>query len=289
MKTPCGIVTLILLFQGAPATLGRVTGGGHGGGGHGSDSGGGTGGGADGSTGGAGGSTGGAGSSTGGTGDDPDAIPVAHSPGQEYPLGQYANDKSAPFERWDGKWGPYFSEVDDILKATPTKTTISIKNHHQNGHGVTVVVDQTLATKACDAWSTLSAYCGGAGTSCACYSGTYYVPDQWNTLAGYCAQKYIEVVSAGTSSATTSLSSTKPTSSSDMPESTLFELVQSASAYATYCPTTGRPTVAFGAVVPTMTSTTSWGSASITTADLLKWKIVALASSVILFTYTNVW
>jgi hypothetical protein len=43
------------------------------------------------------------------------------------------------------------------------------------------------ATDACKAWSTLRSFCGSAGKDCACYSGTYYVPDQWNSLADGCA------------------------------------------------------------------------------------------------------
>lgn len=53
---------------------------------------------------------------------------------------------------------------------------------------VTAKFDPTDARDACRAWSTLSDYCKGAGEDCACYSGTYYVPDQWNSLANSCAR-----------------------------------------------------------------------------------------------------
>ncbi|KAF2438312.1 hypothetical protein P171DRAFT_477237 [Karstenula rhodostoma CBS 690.94] len=54
-------------------------------------------------------------------------------------------------------------------------------------HEVTATFRPTEATDACKAWSTLRSFCGNAGQDCACYSGTYYVPDQWNSLADACA------------------------------------------------------------------------------------------------------
>lgn len=43
------------------------------------------------------------------------------------------------------------------------------------------------ATDACYAWSSLHAYCDGAGQDCACSSGAFYVPDQYNSIADGCA------------------------------------------------------------------------------------------------------
>ncbi|CAI6336229.1 unnamed protein product [Periconia digitata] len=41
---------------------------------------------------------------------------------------------------------------------------------------------------ACRVLTALAGYCGeDGGEACACYSATYYVPDQWNSLAAGCA------------------------------------------------------------------------------------------------------
>ncbi|KAN0089935.1 hypothetical protein V8E51_018514 [Hyaloscypha variabilis] len=139
-----------------------------------------------------------------------------------YPLGEYINNKQAPFSDLTGEWNPFFSRVDDILEAaetddaadnnqpnetpggpkigapagTPTIITYTITDFCTPVAGGTctiiptyiTVFDPAQPTNACSAWSSLSVYCSGGGTNCACYSGSYYVPDQWNSLAAVCAK-----------------------------------------------------------------------------------------------------
>lgn len=125
-------------------------------------------------------------------------------------------------------WDPFFSKVNDILEAAETKAPAQPKvtgggqggphadgpGSPQTSHGSNIgeqrvktyiatesctttgggkctsvtTFDPTQPTNACSAWSSLSVYCGGAGTNCACYSSSYYVPDQWNSLAAACAK-----------------------------------------------------------------------------------------------------
>ncbi|KAK4208495.1 hypothetical protein QBC37DRAFT_486791 [Rhypophila decipiens] len=182
----------------------------------------------------------------------PDTVPVAYGPDWNYPLGRYTDSREAPFGDLTVEWDPFFSKVNDILEAAETARVLNEPEPEGNpGNGLpqigrirtlTVTEFQThcsnLAarrtacvsipttyltttsfnavepTKACDAWSSLSVYCGGGGTECACYSGTYYVPDQWNTLAGVCAQAVIPT------SSTTRYSATASSSSAELPEPT---------------------------------------------------------------------
>jgi hypothetical protein len=53
---------------------------------------------------------------------------------------------------------------------------------------MTTTWDPARPSDVCNALVSLAKYCQGASTSCACYSGAYYVPDQWNSLAAGCAQ-----------------------------------------------------------------------------------------------------
>ena len=122
-----------------------------------------------------------------------------------------------------GEWDPFFSRVDDILEAAETDVDDNKPNETPGGpipkiggpagtptiitYTVTdfcstpvvggncaiiptyiTVFDPAQPTNACSAWSSLSSYCSGGGTNCACYSSSYYVPDQWNSLAAVCAK-----------------------------------------------------------------------------------------------------
>lgn len=49
------------------------------------------------------------------------------------------------------------------------------------------IFDPAKPTDVCKVWTSLAAYCSGAGTDCNCYSAGAYVPDQWNSLARGCA------------------------------------------------------------------------------------------------------
>ncbi|KAM7214569.1 hypothetical protein V8F06_010051 [Rhypophila decipiens] len=179
----------------------------------------------------------------------PDTVPVAYGPDWDYPLGRYTDSREAPFGDQIGEWDQFFSKVDDILGAAETarvpnepagnpgnglpqigrirtSTVTEFQTHCSNlaarrtacvsiptTYLTTTSFNAVEPTKACEAWSSLSVYCGGGGTECACYSGTYYVPDQWNTLAGVCAQAVITTSSTtrySASSSSTELS--EPTS-----------------------------------------------------------------------------
>lgn len=83
---------------------------------------------------------------------------------------------------------------------------------------ITATFDPSEATDACSAWSTLRSYCGDSGEDCACYSGTYYVPDQWNSLADGCA------------------SVTSRCSGTDTDDATWCQFGKTAYDYNTYCP-----------------------------------------------------
>ena len=90
----------------------------------------------------------------------------AHATGKENP---YRKDGPRP----TGQRLTFRSEMKD--PAVPTVRTITATFNPQDHKDV------------CRAWTSLATYCSDAGTRCACYSGTYYVPDQWNSLAAGCA------------------------------------------------------------------------------------------------------
>jgi len=62
--------------------------------------------------------------------------------------------------------------------------------------------DPAQPSDVCFAWSSLDRYCGSAGSSCLCYSSTYYVPDVWNRLASRCASMTTECSSNDDQAAT---------------------------------------------------------------------------------------
>ncbi|KAM7211191.1 hypothetical protein V8F06_013426 [Rhypophila decipiens] len=179
----------------------------------------------------------------------PDTVPAAY-PDWNYTLGRYTDSQQAPFGDLTDEWDPFFSKVDDILGAAETARvpnepegnpgnglpkieiteTFTVTDVQTHCWDLTLAARRTVCasipttyvttasfnavepTKACEAWFSLSVYCGGGGTECACYSGKYYVPDQWNTLAGICAQ------AATTTSSTTKYSVSSR--STELPEST---------------------------------------------------------------------
>jgi hypothetical protein len=100
-------------------------------------------------------------------------------------------------------------------------------------HPITATFDPHQSKHICRAWSTLASYCDGAGGECACYSGTYYVPDQWNSLAVGCA-----------------VMTTRCDASSDDP---WCKIGRKASSYTSYC-TKDSDMVKFGASANIKTS-----------------------------------
>lgn len=98
-------------------------------------------------------------------------------------------DAASVYAEATGKQNPF----PDGPGSRPTgdRLTITGQAAKPTAHSVEITFHPKSSTDACRAWSTLASYCAGAsedeGTSCACYSGTYYVPDQWNSLADSCA------------------------------------------------------------------------------------------------------
>jgi hypothetical protein len=84
-----------------------------------------------------------------------------------------------------GTQDPFDSGYQDRPTGQPLR--ITRKATSPTEHEIIAKFTPTAATDVCKAWSTLRSYCGSAGRKCACYSGTYYVPDQWNSLADGCA------------------------------------------------------------------------------------------------------
>jgi hypothetical protein len=67
----------------------------------------------------------------------------------------------------------------------PLRITRTVKDTRDT---ITATFHPTRPTDICRAWNSLATYCGDGGNEdCACYSGSYYVPDQWNSLAAGCA------------------------------------------------------------------------------------------------------
>lgn len=87
-------------------------------------------------------------------------------------------------------------------------------------------------TDVCYAWSSLHAYCGGAGMECACSSSKYYVPAQYNALAADCARVTTRCSDSGGSDAT---------------DAAWCEIGKTAASYSNYCDDEGGKTVKFAA------------------------------------------
>ncbi|KAF2098731.1 hypothetical protein NA57DRAFT_56378 [Rhizodiscina lignyota] len=127
--------------------------------------------------------------------------------------------------------------VDDSAAANPETIATST---------ITSVFHPSRPTEACNVWSSLRSYCGNGGTDCACFSSTYYVPDQWNSVAAACAQFQC----TGSSGKFCGLASEASSSSS-------------------YCSITDRKSIAFAAVTPTTSDSTAKSTAhpAATTSD----------------------
>jgi len=119
-----------------------------------------------------------------------------------------------PHAAFDGPTVPFFSKVLDFFAAESTYITnerayadaTGDENPFKGGSRptgqplrftqtvesptervITATFQPLKPTDVCRAWTSLATYCGNEGEACACYSGTYYVPDQWNSLAARCA------------------------------------------------------------------------------------------------------
>ncbi|KAL9105699.1 MAG: hypothetical protein Q9227_009183 [Pyrenula ochraceoflavens] len=147
-------------------------------------------------------------------------VPEAEMPGPDdasvvFSLGSIddVEGNDALFKNFDGAMDPYFSKVFDFFAAQetylepgnpyadatgrqnpfkdgrPTQRTLRITRTVTSPRRKTITdtFDPSEPTDICSAWTSLVTYCGRAGTSCGCYSSTYYVPDQWNSLAAGCA------------------------------------------------------------------------------------------------------
>lgn len=87
-------------------------------------------------------------------------------------------------------------------------------------------------TDVCYAWSSLHAYCDGAGTECACSSSKYYVPAQYNALAADCAR-----VTARCSDS----------DDADEADAAWCDIGRTAASYSNYCDDAGRSSIRFAA------------------------------------------
>ncbi|PVI00141.1 hypothetical protein DM02DRAFT_655693 [Periconia macrospinosa] len=132
-----------------------------------------------------------------------------------FDLGTYKEDEPALFQKFDDRSKPFFSVMYNFFEVKGTylpKTNAYAEatgqeNPFNSGsrptgqplrvtqtitspatHTVTASFDPRKPLDACRAWTNLATYCSGGGEACACYSGTYYVPDQWNSLAAGCAE-----------------------------------------------------------------------------------------------------
>lgn len=120
------------------------------------------------------------------------------------------------------------TELDGALGGTAHATTI------------TTSFDPSQPSEACEAWESLWNYCSGAqsGAACACYSGTFYVPDQWDLLASRCGRYSC-------------------TDSAKYPDENYCALSKTASDFTSYCSNLNSATSAkFAAVAATATSAT---------------------------------
>ncbi|TKA83859.1 hypothetical protein B0A55_00164 [Friedmanniomyces simplex] len=201
----------------------------------------------------------------------PIIIPGVYEPSNDgWPsLGNYDDTSEEPFTNFEGEWDIYFSKVLDYFVAEetyyangidvarvtgagspfktgqPTGQVLRFTQTAQSPSAQTTITtfDPAQPTDICKAMTSLGGYCANGGTQCACYSGSYYVPDQWNSLAAGCARltSACPSYSNGTASAAASGS--------------WCSLASQAAALREYCPTSiaGTTTVAFAAE---MTSTT---------------------------------
>ena len=153
----------------------------------------------------------------------------------------------------NGNNGGHIGSATDITFIVTVTTVGSGLDILQPGTTTTAsIFDPTQPTEACNAFSTLSSYCGDGGINCLCYSSTYYVPDQWNSLAAACAGY-----------------SCPSSAADDSPAKLYCDMAAAASSQTAYCSATGVSSVAFGAVArPTTASASASASASSTVTSV---------------------
>ena len=188
-------------------------------------------------------------------------------------------------EGYDGEWDPFFSKIFDVFEAETTGyyeinglapeatkaggplqsgrptsgQVLSFTSTQSGGLGsdnedpTVTTFDPLQPTDVCALMSSLVSYCKGGGTDCACYSGTYYVPDQINTIAAQCAR---HTSACGETSLNKSTNSTTATTTDDW-----CDFASTAASYQSYCPVNSTSTVAFAAQMALATTTTASGDA----------------------------
>ncbi|KAK1072781.1 hypothetical protein LTR74_002296 [Friedmanniomyces endolithicus] len=189
-------------------------------------------------------------------------------------LGSFNDKNEAPFTNFEDEWNPCFSEVYDVFVAEQTYYGNGVEVAKVTGAGspfksgeptgqvlritktaqppytktITTTFDPTKPTDVCRVWKSVAGYCASGGTQCACYSGSYYVPDQWNTLASICAQQTSQCPSS-TASPSNGTASTADWCS----------LASQAASFSDYCPTSiaNTTTVAFAASMTAVSATTT--------------------------------
>ncbi|KAK0272389.1 hypothetical protein LTR35_012972 [Friedmanniomyces endolithicus] len=200
-------------------------------------------------------------------------------------LGSFNDKNEAPFTNFEDEWNPCFSEVYDVFVAEETYYTNGVEVAKVTGAGspfksgeptgqvlritktaqppytktITTTFDPTKPTDVCRVWKSVAGYCASGGTQCACYSGSYYVPDQWNTLASICAQQTSQCPSS------TANPSNGTASTADW-----CSLASQAASFSDYCPTSvaNTTTVAFAASMTAVSATTTGvGTAPISTGS----------------------
>ncbi|KAK0334101.1 hypothetical protein LTR59_015186 [Friedmanniomyces endolithicus] len=196
-------------------------------------------------------------------------------------LGTFNDKNEAPFTNFEDEWNPCFSEVYDVFVAEETYYTNGVAVAKVTGAGspfesgeptgeilqitetaqspytetITTTFDPTQPTDVCRVWRSIAGYCASGGTQCACYSGSYYVPDQWNTLASICAQQTSQctISTASPNNGTAGLSD-GTASTADW-----CSLASQAASFSNYCPTSiaNTTTVAFAASMTAVSATTT--------------------------------
>ncbi|KAK0259907.1 hypothetical protein LTR35_016282 [Friedmanniomyces endolithicus] len=189
-------------------------------------------------------------------------------------LGSFNDKNEAPFTNFEDEWNPCFSEVYDVFVAEETYYTNGVEVAKVTGAGspfesgeptgqilritktaqspytetITTTFDPTQPTDVCRVWKSIAGYCASGGTQCACYSGSYYVPDQWNTLASICAQQTSQCPS-----------STASPSNGTAGTADWCSLASRAASFSDYCPTSiaNTTTVAFAASMTAVSATTT--------------------------------
>ncbi|KAK4580055.1 hypothetical protein LTR86_000257 [Recurvomyces mirabilis] len=225
-------------------------------------------------------------------------------------LGDYQKYEDAPFSSYDGEWDPFFSKIFDVFEAESTgyyeinalapeatkaggplisgrptsgqvlsfTATTSSGLGGQDEDPVVTTFDPLKPTDVCAVMSSLVSYCNGGGTTCACYSGTYYVPDQWNTLAARCA-RYTSACAP--SSATTSGNDTATvTTTQDW-----CQVASVAASYQSYCPIEKISTVAFAAEMVLATATSDLGGATMSPTSTSPYGVAAASTAIPTSTY----